>query len=256
MSAGGPSETVQDEAVGEGAKGVVAERARVLVVDGDAEARSVVATALAFGGNTVRALPDGTEAEVTAERFRPDLTVLETSYGNGPDGFAIARALRAWSSHAILFLSGRDDLTTRLRVFDCGADDFLPKPFEIAELVARARALLRRSSRSTPAVWELGDLVVDEGARLVLRAGMQVELTETEFQLLACLVRNRGQVLTKGQLLSRVWGFEAYDDNVVEVHMCALRRKLEAFGPRLIHTVRGAGYVARGTGGLLATACS
>ena len=115
----------------------------------------------------------------------------------------------------------------------------------MAELLARVRALLKRSGRLSSASWQVGDLVVDEDARSVVRAGVALDLTRTEYELLAVLVRHVGKVLSKTQLLTQVWGFDAYDANLVEVHMSALRRKLEAAGPRVVHTVRGAGYVLR-----------
>jgi DNA-binding response OmpR family regulator len=115
----------------------------------------------------------------------------------------------------------------------------------MAEFLARAQALLRRAGRLSSSSWQIGELVVDDGARAVSRAGVRLDLTRTEYDLLSMLARHVGKVLSKTQLLTSVWGFDAYDANLVEVHMSALRRKLEVQGPRVIHTVRGAGYVLR-----------
>ena len=123
--------------------------------------------------------------------------------------------------------------------------DYLTKPFSVAELNARVRALLRRSGRLASDTWQVGDLVVDEGARLVRRGEVEVDLTRTEFDLLAALGQRRGRTVSKDHLLASVWQFDSYDPNLVEVHVSALRRKLEAHGPRLVHTVRGVGYVLR-----------
>jgi two-component system, OmpR family, response regulator len=141
----------------------------------------------------------------------------------------------------IVFLTARDTIEDRLGGFELGADDYLVKPFALEELLARVRAVLRRTGRLGTAI-EAGDVVVDEQAGLASRAGAPLELTATELRLLAYLVRQRGLVLSKHQLLTQVWGYDAYDPNVVEVHISALRRKLEAHGPRVLHTLRGLGY--------------
>jgi DNA-binding response OmpR family regulator len=125
-----------------------------------------------------------------------------------------------------------------------GADDYILKPFDPEELSWRVRAVLRRSGHAVAQIWECGDLVVDEGARLVTRAGSPVSLTATEFKMLSVLMRNRTRVVPKGQLLAQVWGYDA-DDHLLVVHVNSLRRKLEAHGPRMIQTVRGTGYVLR-----------
>jgi two-component system OmpR family response regulator len=163
----------------------------------------------------------------------------------GPDGYTLARVLRRTGDLPLLFLTAADGLDDRLAGFEAGADDYLVKPFSMAELLARAQALLRRSGRLSSAVTRVGDLVVDHGARTIVRGGESLELTRTEYELLLALAQHPGQVLSKVQLLTQVWGFDAYDTNVVEVHLSALRRKLEAHGPRLVHTVRGIGYVLR-----------
>jgi two-component system OmpR family response regulator len=156
-------------------------------------------------------------------------------------GFELARALRAARDLPIVFLTARDTVQDRLEGFELGADDYLVKPFALEELLARVRAVLRRTGRLGAAI-EAGDVVVDEQAGLATRAGFPLELTATELRLLAYLLRQRGVVLSKHQLLTQVWGYDAYDPNVVEVHVSALRRKLERQGPRILETIRGLGY--------------
>ena len=224
---------------------VLTQRPRVLVVEDDDPIRSALEIALKGEDYEVLALRDGTTIGAAADDFRPDLAVLDVRLPVGPDGYGMARALRGRSTLAILFLTAADAVEDRLAGFQAGADDYLIKPFSMAELLARVQALLRRSGRLASSSWQIGDLVVDDGARTVVRGSVPLELTRTEYDLLAMLASHVGKVLSKTQLLTQVWGFDAYDTNLVEVHMSALRRKLEAAGPRLIQTVRGAGYVLR-----------
>ncbi|HSH22816.1 MAG: response regulator transcription factor [Actinomycetota bacterium] len=221
------------------------QQARVLVVEDDDPIRSALDVSLRGEGYEVRAEPDGTHLQEVADGFRPDLAVLDVRLPVGPDGYAMARALRASSDMPILFLTAADGIDDRLAGFDAGADDYLVKPFSMAELLARVQALLRRAGRLVSAVRQVGDVVIDEGGRTAMRSGHKLDLTRTEYELLAMLAQHPGQVLSKVQLLTQVWGFDAYDANLVEVHMVALRRKLEAYGPRVVHTVRGMGYVLR-----------
>lgn len=221
------------------------QRPRVLIVEDDAPIRSALEVALAGEGYRTRALQDGIGTEDVVDDFRPDLAILDVRFPRGPDGYEVARQVRRKRDMAVLFLTASDELADRLQAFDAGADDHMSKPFSMAELLARVNALLRRSGRMTSSVLQFDDLVLDDAARTVIRRGNPVVLTETEYQLLSVLMMHPGQVLSKPQLLTRVWGFEAYEPNLVEVHMSALRRKLEVFGPRLVHTVRGAGYVLR-----------
>jgi DNA-binding response OmpR family regulator len=212
---------------------------RVVLVEDEEPVRQAVARALAREGLAVTCFSDdpGPDAVLAAV---PDLAVLDVMLPSG-DGFELARALRDARDLPIVFLTARDAVEDRLRGFGLGADDYVVKPFRLEELLARVRAVLRRTGRIGAAI-EAGDVVIDEQAGLAARAGTPLELTATELRLLAYLVRQRGLLLSKHQLLTQVWGYAAYDPNVVEVHVSALRRKLEAHGPRILHTVRGLGY--------------
>jgi two-component system OmpR family response regulator len=213
--------------------------ARVVLVEDEEPVRQAIERALRRDGIAVSGFDDYTEpARILAAA--PDLAVLDVRLPGG-DGFELAGRLRAARDLPIIFLTARDGVDDRLRGFDLGADDYLVKPFALEELLARIRAVLRRSGRLGAAI-EAGDVMVDERAGLATRSGQPLELTPTELRLLAYLVRQRGLVLSKPQLLTQVWGYEAYDPNVVEVHVSALRRKLEAHGPRIVDTVRGIGY--------------
>ncbi len=218
---------------------------RVLLVEDDESVRAAVEIAFQGEGFDVMAEPDGNALGEILGSFQPDLAIFDVRLANGLDGVTITRELRRDSDLPILLLTAADSLDDRLSGFRAGADDYMGKPFSMAELLARAEALLRRSSRSAGAAQHHGNLTIDDVTRKVTRGGSDVELTGTEYELLAALGRHRGHVLSKQQLLQQVWGFQDYADNLVEVHMSALRRKLEAFGPRVIHTVRGVGYTLR-----------
>jgi DNA-binding response OmpR family regulator len=218
--------------------------ARLLVVEDDASVREGVVAALALQGYLVHAIPDGRDLRAVLLQYRPDLVVLDV-YLPGPDGFALAETVGAVCGAPVLFLSAADAVEQRVRGFDVGADDYVVKPFAMAELLARVRVILRRHGRLRSPTWELGDLVVDESSRTAVRAGQAVHLSKTEFNLLRALGRSPGHVFSKAQLLSQVWGFDEYDPNLVEVYISSLRRKLEALGPRVIFTERGEGYVMR-----------
>jgi two-component system OmpR family response regulator len=219
--------------------------ARILVVEDEPAIRDAVAAALRAEGLRVCERPDGADLEAAVAAFLPDLAILDVMLPGSRDGFALGRTLRQDSDLPILFLSARDAASSRLQGFALGADDYVVKPFVLEELLARTRALLRRSGRLRTSAVEVGDLLIDEDAGVALRAGGSLELTATELRLLSYLARNRGRVLSKLQILTQVWGYDDYDPNLVEVHVSALRRKLEAHGPRLITTVRGQGYVLR-----------
>ena len=217
--------------------------ARVLVVE-DADAiRAAVQAGLLGAGHDVVARPDGRDLERVLTEFRPDLVVLDVMLP-GRDGFALLRVVRSHSDAGVVMLTARDGIDDRLRGFDTGADDYVVKPFVLAELVARVGALLRRLGRVQSTI-TVADLMVDPDAGRVRRGASEIVLTATEFKLLCYLAEHRGKVVTKTQILSAVWGFDVYDANLVEVHISALRRKLEQHGPRLLHTLRGLGYVLR-----------
>lgn len=215
--------------------------ARVLVVE-DAEAiRTAVLAGLADAGYGVQGRVDGRALEGDLGTFRPDLVVLDVMLP-GRDGFALLDVVRRNSDAGVVMLTARDAVDDRLRGLHGGADDYLIKPFALAELVARVTAVLRRLGR-TPSTVQVADLVLDGSAGTVLRGDAPIELTATELRLLDYLAAQRGRVVSKAQILTAVWGYEDYDPNLVEVHISALRRKLGE--PRLLHTVRGLGYVLR-----------
>jgi two-component system, OmpR family, response regulator len=215
--------------------------ARVLVIE-DADAiRAAVESGLAAAGHRVRAHRDGHDVENVLAQFRPDVVVLDVMLP-GRDGFALLEVIRGRGDAGVVMLTARDGIADRLRGLTTGADDYVVKPFVLAELVARVEALLRRLGRISSTV-TVGDLVVDPDAGTARRGSATLSLTATEFKLLCFLAQHRGKVLTKTQILSGLWGFDAYDPNLVEVHISALRRKLEQHGARLLHTRRGLGYV-------------
>lgn len=217
----------------------------MLIVDDEQSIRVAVQASLEGEGYQVRAEADGSRIEKVAAQFRPDMAILDVRLPVGPDGYTLARRLRTSGQLPVLFLSAADGVEDRLAGFRAGGDDYLVKPFAMAELLARVDALLRRAGRPSVGVWEIGDLVVDEGRATVTRDGTPIGLTYIEQQLLLVLARHRGQVMSKEQLLRQVWGFDGGDTNLVEVHVSSLRRKLEAHGPRILHTMRGLGYLLR-----------
>ena len=217
--------------------------ARVLVVEDSEAIQAAVQTALRDAGHQVLVRSHGQTLEQDLTRFRPDLVVLDVMLP-GRDGFTLLDLVRRGSTAAVVMLTARDGVADRLRGLTVGADDYVVKPFVLAELVARVNAVLRRLGR-TPSTVQVGDLVLDPDSGVVLRGEQKIDLTGTEFRLLNYLAAQRGRVVSKTQILTAVWGYEAYDPNLVEVHVSALRRKLEAHGPRLLHTIRGLGYVLR-----------
>ncbi|MEK8072830.1 response regulator transcription factor [Rhodococcoides navarretei] len=231
--------------------------ATVLVVDDDADVLSSLQRGLRLSGFTVITASDGAEALGVVSRSMPDVIVLDI---NMPvlDGASVVTALRAMGNDVpICVLSARNSVDDRIAGLESGADDYLTKPFVLAELVARIRAMLRRRGTSpvapvtdsgTPnSAVAIGTLVVDIPGYRVHRGGADIDLTKREFELLAILARNKGVVLTRERLLELVWGYDfVADTNVVDVFVGYLRRKLEADGsPRILHTVRGVGFVVR-----------
>jgi DNA-binding response OmpR family regulator len=213
--------------------------ARVVVVEDEPTVRDAVERALRGDGLWARGFGDFPDPDAVL-REGPDLVILDVMLPGG-DGFDLARALLDRRDVPIVFLTARDGIEDRLSGFALGADDYLVKPFALEELLARVRVVLRRCGRVS-APLEAGDVMVDESTGTAARAGSDLALTPTELRLLSFFIRHRGAVLSKSQLLTQVWGYDAYDENVVEVHVSALRRKLEPRGPRVIHTVRGLGY--------------
>jgi DNA-binding response OmpR family regulator len=218
---------------------------RLLFIEDDPSLREAVTVSLRLAGFEVRAEAGGSQLEGAVSAFHPDLAILDVRLPDGENGFELAVRLRRLAEIPIVFVTAADAIDERLRGFEVGGDDYLVKPFATSELLARVRAVLRRSGRLVSPTHEVFGLLVDEVNRTAHRGGEELQLTKTEFDLLVVLSRAPGQVFSKTQLLSLVWGFEGYDDNLVEVHISALRRKLEAYGGRLIHTERGEGYVLR-----------
>jgi two-component system, OmpR family, response regulator len=227
---------------------------QVLVVDDEPNIRELVQVALKFHGCSVTTAASGKEALRQAEATRPDLIVLDVMMP-GMDGFEVCRRLRAAGNEVpVIFLTARDTSSDTVTGLAIGGDDYVTKPFSVEALVARVRAVLRRASRASAAdgaspaagPLQVADLELDEDRWTVRRAGLPVELSPTEFRLLAYLMRHQGRVLTRAQLLESVWGWDyAGESQIVETYVSYLRRKLDPLGPPLIHTQRGVGYSLR-----------
>jgi two-component system response regulator MprA len=222
--------------------------ATILVVDDDRAIRESLDRALALEGYRVVAATDGAQAlELVAEQ-QPDVIVLDLMMPN-VDGLTVCRRLRARRDRTpILMLTARTETSDRVSGLDAGADDYLPKPFDLDELLARIRALLRRTKVETDdAQLQVADLVLDTAGRRGSRGGREIELTKTEFDLLELLVRNAGVVLDQSTIYERIWGYDfGPDSKNLAVYIGYLRRKTENEGEsRLVHTVRGVGYVVR-----------
>jgi two-component system response regulator MprA len=229
---------------------------RILVVDDDRSVRESLRRSLAFNGYQVELASDGQAALDAVMAQRPDAMVLDVMMPR-LDGLEVCRRMRAAGDELpILVLTARDAVSDRVAGLDAGADDYLPKPFALEELLARLRALLRRRSPEDIAAsagqskpLEFADLSLDPETREVRRGDRPISLTRTEFSLLELLLTNPRRVLTRSQILEQVWGYDfPTTGNALEVYIGYLRRKTEAGGePRLIHTVRGVGYVLRDT---------
>ncbi len=220
---------------------------RVVVVDDDEALRNAVRRALRLEGYDVELAADGAEALAHLAGLRADLVVLDVLM---PvlDGITVCRRLRESGDRTpILMLTARDAVSDRVAGLDAGADDYLTKPFVLEELLARVRALLRRSYPDHEGCLRVDDLELNPRSRRVTRGDRAVELTRTEFALLELLMRNAGTVLTRDAIRGRVWGFDDSDgSNTLDVYVGYLRRKTEAGGEaRMIHTVRGVGFVLR-----------
>jgi two-component system response regulator MprA len=220
---------------------------RLLVIEDDRAVRQALERALSFDGYEVSTANDGSEGLAKVLDEQPAAIVLDVMMPH-VDGLEVCRRLRAkGDTTPILVLTARDTVGDRVAGLDAGADDYLVKPFALDELLARIRALLRRSSASTTEVYRVADLEVNVATREVTRGGEPVTLTKTEFDLLALLMENAGRVLNRAVIYERIWGFDfETSSNSLDVYVGYLRRKTEPDGsPRLIHTVRGVGYVIR-----------
>ena len=219
---------------------------RVLVVEDDEDIAQALQRSLRMEGYEVRTAADGHAALEQGHAFAPDLVILDLGLPK-IDGLEVARELRADDDVPILILTARDALESRVEGLDAGADDYLVKPFERQELLARMRALLRRRPPRGSAPLRVGDLSLNADTHEVLRGERAIELTQREFELLEYLMRNERIVISRQRLLDEVWGYDPFSTtNTIEVFVSNLRRKLEADGePRLLHTIRGAGYVLR-----------
>ncbi len=222
-------------------------RARVLVVDDEAYITDLVGMALRYEGFEVAVAASGREAMTRAGEFKPDLLVLDVVLPD-VDGIEVcARLRRDGMQVPVVFLTARDATEDKIAGLTVGGDDYVTKPFSLEELIARVRAVLRRTRPGDrPARLAFADLEIDEDAHQVSRAGGPLDLRPTEYKLLRYLVLNAGRVLSKAQILDHVWNYDfGGNDNVVETYVSYLRRKLDRRGPPLIHTVRGVGYVLR-----------
>jgi len=219
---------------------------RVLVVEDDEDIADVLRRSLRQEGHEVRTASDGEDALRQAGEFVPDLVVLDLGLPR-LDGVEVCRRLRSGGDVPILILTARSDTGDRVEGLDAGADDYLVKPFERAELLARMRALLRRRPPRGTASLTVSDLVLNPGTREVVRGERTLELTNREFELLEFLMRNERLVISRERLLEEVWGYDPTSmTNTIDVFISNLRRKLEEGGAeRILHTKRGAGYVIR-----------
>jgi len=217
------------------------------VVDDEENITDLVATALRYEGFDVSIANSGRGALSAIERGRPDLVVLDVMLPD-LDGFEVTRRLGADGRRVpILFLTARDATEDKIRGLTLGGDDYVTKPFSLAELVARVRSVLRRVSEHSPSArLAIGDLEMDDDTHEVWRGSMPVDLTATEYKLLRYLMLNPRRVLSKAQILDHVWEYDfGGDANVVETYISYLRKKIDRLGPPLIHTIRGVGYTIR-----------
>ncbi len=223
-----------------------AAKPRALVVDDEKSIRDLVALALKYEGFEVESAATGAQGLALVRRREPDLVILDVML---PDinGFEVAKRLRAARHNVpVVFLTARDSVDDKVRGLTIGGDDYLTKPFAVAELVARVNAVVRRSTRSSPTKLVLADLEFDDDCHEVFRAGNPVDLTATEYRLLHYLLANARTVLSRDRLLDHVWSYDFNGEaSILETYISYLRRKIDFVEPKLIHTVRGVGYVMR-----------
>jgi two-component system OmpR family response regulator len=222
---------------------------RVLVVDDEVNIAELVSMALRYEGFEVSVAHDGARAVTTAKSFSPDAVVLDMMLPD-VDGLEVLRRMRSSDPEVpVVFLTARDALEDRIAGLTAGGDDYVTKPFSLEELVARLRSLMRRTGArraESTAVLTVGDLELDEDSHEVRRAGEEIALTASEFELLRVLMRNPRRVLSKAQILDRVWNYDfGGQANVVELYISYLRKKVDAGHAPMIHTMRGAGYVLK-----------
>lgn len=219
--------------------------AKVLVVDDEPNIRALLSQTLRLVSFEVRTAETGAEAITAAREFEPDIVVLDVMLEDF-DGFEVAR--RLGERIPVLFLTARDTVEDRVQGLTLGADDYVAKPFSLEEVVLRIRAILRRSrtQEAKRDVLRYADLELDAEAHEVLRGGTKVDLSPTEFNLLAYLLANAGRVVSKAQILDSVWRYDFDgDSSIVESYVYYLRKKIDRWDPQLIHTVRGVGYTLR-----------
>jgi len=225
-----------------------AAKRRVLVVDDEENVTHLVSSALRFDGFETVTADNGQSALAAVAEADPDLVVLDVMMP-GMDGLGVLQNLRAAGSQVpVIFLTARDTANDRIGGLRAGADDYVVKPFSVEELLARVHAVLRHSApdEAREGVLRVADLELDENSHEVTRAGHEIHLTATEFELLRYLMRNERMVLSKAQILDRVWKYDFQgQSNIVELYIGYLRKKVDAVEPKLIHTVRGAGYVIK-----------
>lgn len=222
---------------------------RVLVVDDEANLTELLAMALRYEGWEIRTADTGNAAVRAAKEFQPDAVVLDMMLPDF-DGLEVLRRMRDEDpTIPVLFLTARDAVEDRVAGLTAGGDDYVTKPFSLEEVVARVRALIRRSVQlveESDSLLRVGDLTLDEDSHEVARAGQEIKLTATEFELLRYLMRNPKRVLSKAQILDRVWHYDfGGQANVVELYISYLRKKIDAGREPMIHTMRGAGYVLK-----------
>jgi two-component system response regulator MprA len=221
-------------------------RKRILVIEDDERILQFLHRGLTYEGYRVDTAEDGTDGLVIARENPPDLIILDLMLP-GLDGLEVCRRLRAASKVPILMLTAKDSVNDRVGGLDAGADDYLVKPFEFEELLARIRALLRRVKVEEPEILSYADLRLDTGTHQAFRGDRPIEFTAKEYELLELFLRHPRQVLTREVIYDRVWNYDfGGESNIIEVYVRYIRQKTEANGePRLIHTVRGVGYVLR-----------